>query len=68
MYMHKQTGTSDCTLFAIVAVTCLLLDGDPTTVDQKKLCLHFIRILETNVIALFPTLKTPQPVERTSRV
>ena len=31
------------TLFAIAAVTCLLFDGDPTTVvfDQKELRLHF---------------------------
>ena len=39
MNIHKQTGTSDCALFAIAAVTCLLFDGDPTTVvfDQKEL-------------------------------
>ena len=43
-YLHKQTGTSDCALFAIVAKTYLLIDGDPTTVvlDQRELCLHFI--------------------------
>ena len=33
MNVYKQTGTSDCALFAIAAVTCLLFDGDPTTVD-----------------------------------
>ena len=50
MYLHKQTGTSDRVLFAIVAKTCLLFDGDPTTVvlDQKELCLHFIKILDRN--------------------
>ena len=32
MYVHKQTGTSDCALFAIVEVTCLLLDRDLTTI------------------------------------
>ena len=57
MYVHKQIGTSDCALFGIVAVTCLLFDGDPKTVvlDQKELCLHFVKILETNLIAQFPT-------------
>ena len=36
-----------------VAVTCLLFDGDPKTVvlDQKELCLYFVKILETNLIA-----------------
>ena len=57
MYIHKQIGTSDCALFGIVAVTYLLFDGDPKTVvlDQKELFLHFIKILETNLIAQFPT-------------
>ena len=57
MYIHKQIGTSDCALFGIVAVTYLLFDGDPKTVvlDQKEPCLHFIKILETNLIAQFPT-------------
>ena len=69
-YLHKQTGTSDCALFAIVAKTCLLFDGDPTTVilDQKEVCLHFLKFLETNGIALFPTLNTQWPVKRISRV
>ena len=66
MYLHTQTGTSDCALVAIVANICLLFDGDPTAVvlDQKVLCLHFIKFLETNWIpgggglVLFPTLHT----------
>ena len=39
-----------------VAVTCLLFDEDPKTVVlyQKELCLHFVKILETNLIAQFP--------------
>ena len=70
MYIHKQIGTSDCALFAIVAVTYLLFDGDPTTVllDQKELCLHFIKVLEANLIALFPTWNTQWPVDRISRL
>ena len=56
MYIHKQIGTSDCALFGIVAVTYLLFDGDPKAVVlyQKELCLHLIKILETNLIAQFP--------------
>ena len=34
--------------------------------DQKELCLHFIKFLETNWIALFPTLNTQWPMERIS--
>ena len=70
MYIHKQIGTSDCALFGIVAVTFLLFDGDPKIVvlDHKKLCLHFIKILETNLIAQFPTRNTPWPIDRISRL
>ena len=58
MNVHKQTGTSDCALFAITTVTCLLFDGNPTTLvfDQNELCLHFVKMLETNAIMLFPTI------------
>ena len=35
MYVHKQIGTSDCALFGIMAVTCLLFDGDPKTVASS---------------------------------
>ena len=47
-------------LFGIVAVTCRLFDGDHKTVvlGQKELCLHFTKILETNLIAQFPTWNT----------
>ena len=70
MNVHKQTGIIDCGLFAIATVTCLLFDGDPTTVvfDQEALHQHFVKILETNVITLFPTLQTQWPAKRISRV
>ena len=70
MNVHKQTGTSDCVLFAIATVTCLLFDGDPTTVvfDQKELRPHFVKMLETNTITLFPTMQSRRPAERISRV
>ena len=32
MNVHQQIGTIDCGLFAIATVTCLLFDGDPTTI------------------------------------
>ena len=68
VYVHKQIGTSDCALFGIVAVTCLLFDGDPKTVvlDQKEICVQFIKILETNLIAQFPTWNTRWSVDRIS--
>ena len=70
MNVHTQTGTIDCGLFAIATVTCLLFDGDPTTVvfDQEALRQHFIKILETNVITLFPILQIRRPAKRISRV
>ena len=63
--IHKQTGTSDCPLFAVVAKTYLLFDGDPMKVVlyETKLCLHSIKFLETNKISLFPSLNTQWPVE-----
>ena len=52
---------SDCALFGIVAVSDLPVrfDGDPKTVvlDQKEIRLHF-KILETKLIAQFPTWNT----------
>ena len=45
MYMHKQTGTSDCNLFAIVAKTCLylmetyncgIIDLDDSTISHSE--------------------------------
>ena len=68
MYVHKQIGTNDCALLGIVAVTCLLFDGDPKTVvlDQKEIGLHFIKILETNLIAQFPAWNTQWSVDRIS--
>ena len=57
MYTSKLGQVIVLCLEFSVAVTCLLFDGDLKTVvvDQKELCLHFIKILETNVIAQFPT-------------
>ena len=51
MNVQKQTGTSDCGLFTIAAVTCLLFDGDSTAIvfNQKELHLHFTKILETKI-------------------
>ena len=70
MYIHNQIGTNDRALFGIIAVTCPLFDGDHKTVipDQKKLCLHFIKILETTLIAQFPTWNTQWPIDRISRL
>ena len=57
MYTSKLGQVIVLCLEFSVAVTCLLFDGDPKTVvlDQKELCLHFIKIMETNLIAQFPT-------------
>ena len=57
MYTSKLGQVIVLCLEFSVAVTCLLFDGDPKTVvlDQKELCLHFFKILETNLITQFPT-------------
>ena len=70
MNVHQQIGTIDCSLFAIATVTCLLFDGDPTTIafDQNALRQHFVNILEMNFITPFPTLQTRRPAERISRI
>ena len=59
MHIQKQIEINDYALFAIVAVTCLLFDGDLTIVvlDQKEL-----KTLEINLIALFPTWNTWWPL------
>ena len=57
MNVRTQANWDKCQIVLclefIVAVTCLLFDGEPKTVvfDQKELCLHFVKILETNLIA-----------------
>lgn len=65
MNVNKQTGSVDCGLYAIAAVTCMLFNEDPTgfVFDQKELRLHFVKILETKSISSFPVLKTRRPVE-----
>ena len=70
MNVNKQVGSTDCGLYAIASVACLLLNEDPTTVvfNQKELRLNFIKILETKVVSLFPVLKTRQPADRITKI
>ena len=60
MNMNRQVGLSDYGLYAIAAVTYMLLNEDPTAVvlDQGALGLHLVKILEANIVSSFPIVKT----------
>lgn len=68
--VSRQAGTTDCGLYTIAAVTCILLGEDPTKVvfDQKVLRLHFTKILEAKFLEAFPVLKKRRVTERVSKV
>ena len=68
--VSKQTGSTDCGLYTIAAVTCILLGEDPTKVafDQKALRLHLVKILEAKSLSAFPVVKTRRVVERISKI
>jgi len=68
--VSRQAGTTDCGLYTIAAVTCILQGEDPTKVafDQKALRLHLVKILEAKSLSAFPVVKTRRVVERISKV
>ena len=59
MNVSKQTGSTDCALFAMAYLTHLALGEDPTTVifRQAELRLHLIKLLESGIVTTFPILK-----------
>ena len=56
MNIQKQTGSSDCALFAMACIKHLAMGKDPTSVifRQSELRLHLIKSLETKTIKQFP--------------
>jgi len=67
--VSRQAGTTDCGLYTIAAVTCILQGEDPTKVafDQKALRLHLVKILEAKSLSAFPVVKTRRVAERISK-
>lgn len=64
---QQQTGGKDCGLFCCAAL-CELAEtaADPLAVsrlsfDQPSMRRHFVRILESQVVTVFPKAPTPQP-------
>ena len=57
-------------MHAIAAVTCMLLNEDPTAVvfDQGALRLHLVKILEANIVSSFPIVKTRRIAERIRKI
>ena len=68
MNTAKQTGATDCALFALATVTSLALGSDPLQVvlDQSQLRSHYITSIESRSISFFPTLKRRRVAERIS--
>ena len=70
MNVAKQTGTTDCGLYAIAIITCLALGMDPVSVVFKpeELRPHFVKVLETGTITAFPVVKHRRPTDRVKNV
>ena len=60
---HKQTGSSDCGLFAIAYAIDLLHGDDPKNIlyDQSKMHKHLLKNLEEGKITPFPKYKNNVP-------
>ena len=59
MNTAKQSGSTDCGLYAAAVTTCLALGMDPLAVvfRQQDLRDHFLKVLRTGQIEPFPVLK-----------
>ena len=70
MNVSKQTGSTDCALFAMANLTHLALGEDPTMVvlNQDELRPHLIMMLEKGNVALFPVMKRRRPRSSESKV
>ena len=66
MNVAKQSGITDCALFALACVTCLASGIDPVTVvyDQQQLRAHFVSTLESGHVTAYLVLKKRRPVAR----
>ena len=70
MNTAKQTGSTDCGLFALATITHLTLGKDPLTVifDQKQLRGHFATCLEKGEVNSFPVLQQRRPANKVIKI
>lgn len=66
MNVGKQTGATDCGLFALANLTCLVLGLDPVSITyyQQEMREHLVGYLEKGTSSPFPIAKT----RRTSNI
>ena len=59
MNTARQSGTTDCGLYAAAITTCSVIGIDPLTIifNQEDLRSHFVDVLKTGVVKPFPVLK-----------
>ena len=64
MNVAKQTGASDCGLYALAAMTCLAVGVDPVTVvfDNEELRPHLAKVTP------FPVKKRRRPADPVASV
>ena len=69
MNTARQTGSTDCGLYAIATLTCLALEIDPVSVvfDQEQLRTHMIMCMEKGEISAFPVTKRRRPASRVTK-
>ena len=62
----KQGGATDCGLYAMATVVCLVTGVDPGTVgyNQAEMRSHLAKTLETGILTPFPVIKCRRPVDR----
>lgn len=60
MNVGKQTGATDCGLFALANLTCLVLGLDPVRITyyQQEMREHLVGCFEKRIISPFPIAKT----------
>ena len=69
MSVGKQSGSTDCGLYAIALSTALTFGIDPTTLHfyQEDMRSHLTECLEKKIMKLFPVLKTRRRAKRVSK-
>lgn len=70
MNVSKQTGSTDCALFAMANLTHLALGEDPTGVvfNQEELRPHLAKMVETGNVVDFSVLKKRWPTSKEHKV
>ena len=70
MNISKQTGSTDCALFALAIINLLALGGKPSCVvfNQQELRPHLLKSLECGTVSAFPVLKQRRPASMVCKV